>query len=233
MPRRAAGHDASSRRTRPGPSATFAETHATATCPPGTTLLSGGARATPGDVGSLKPRASYPSDAAGAPVLAGAASSWTAVGLNGGGGDRGNATHAYAVCAAGALPVSSCTRRSQVRGRRAPPRRSPPRARRAATLLGGGASISDAFGLPGSQGDHLTGSYPSDAAGVPVGAGPAGAWTAATHTGGVVSGALTQSDVWAMCASAVGGAARCRRDRRRRRTSRRRRSPDGCARARR
>jgi hypothetical protein len=34
-----------------------------------------------------------------------------------------------------------------------------------------------------------------------VGSGAAGAWTAATHTGGVDSGSLTQTDAWAMCAS--------------------------------
>ena len=50
--------------------------------------------------------------------------------------------------------------------RRAGDRGVPARAR---TLLGGGASISDGFALPGSQGDHLTGSYPSDAPGTPVG----------------------------------------------------------------
>jgi hypothetical protein len=185
-----------------GPTGTFQEARATASCPAGTTLLSGGARTTPGTVGSLKPRASYPSDAAGTPVLGGAApGSWTAVGLNGGGGNQGNVTLAYAVCAFAAPPV--LVAHAQVPG--------PATASTAAqatsvcpagtTLLGGGASISDGFALPGSQGDHLTGSYPSDAAGTPVGAGAAAAWTAATHTGGVDSGSLTQTDAWALCAS--------------------------------
>ncbi|HEY6888799.1 MAG TPA: hypothetical protein VI300_13495, partial [Solirubrobacter sp.] len=185
-----------------GPTGTFQETRATATCPPGTGLLSGGARATPGTVGSLKPRASYPSDTSGAPALDGPApSSWTAVGLNGGGGDQGNTTHAYAVCAAAAPPVFVA--HVQVPG----PATASTAAQATApcpagtVLLGGGASISDGFALPGSQGDHLTGSYPSTVTGIPVGGGPATAWTAATHTGGVDSGSLTQTDAWAMCAS--------------------------------
>ncbi|MDA0162261.1 SBBP repeat-containing protein [Solirubrobacter ginsenosidimutans] len=185
-----------------GPAGTFQETRATATCPPGTGLLSGGARATPGTVGSLKPRASYPSDAGGAPVLDGPApNSWTAVGLNGGGGNQDNATHAYAVCAAGAPAVFVA--HVQVPG----PATASTAAQATAScpagtvLLGGGASISDGFALPGSQGDHLTGSYPSTPTGTPVGAGAATAWTAATHTGGVDSGSLTQTDAWALCAS--------------------------------
>ena len=71
-------------------------------------------------------------------------------------------------------------------------------------LLGGGGFISDAFEIPGSQGDHLTGSYPSDANGTAVGNGTAAAWTAASHTGGSPTGSLTQTDVWALCASDAG-----------------------------
>ncbi len=190
--------------TTPGPSGTFQTVHATATCPGGSRLLSGGARTTPGAVGSLKPSGSYPSDAGGTPLVAGTnPSSWTVTGLNGGGGDQGNKTYAFALCAtAGSLPTVTIAH-AQVPG--PAPATTPAQASVACpagtALLGGGGFISDAFGLPGSQGDHLTGSYPSDPRGTPVAAGPAGAWTAASHTGGVDSGSLTETDVWAMCAS--------------------------------
>jgi hypothetical protein len=189
-----------------GPGGTYATAQTTATCPAGSRLLSGGARTTPGTVGSLKPSGSFPSDAAGHPLLSGEdPQSWTVVGLNGGGGDQGNATHAFAVCATGAdLPAISIAH-AVVPG--------PAPASTAAqvsvacpagtALLGGGGFISDAFGLPGSQGDHITGSYPSDTRGTPVGSGGASAWTTASHTGGVESGSLTQTDVWALCGRAA------------------------------
>ena len=189
-----------------GPAGTFATAQATATCPAGSRLLSGGARTTPGTVGSLKPSGSFPSDGAGHPLLAGEdPPSWTAVGLNGGGGDQGNATHAFAICATGEeLPAVSIAH-AQVPG----PAAASTAGQTSVTcpagtvLLGGGGYISDAFGLPGSQGDHLTGSYPSDAQGTPVGAGGAASWTVASHTGGVDSGSLTQTDVWALCGRAA------------------------------
>ncbi|MEV4559326.1 hypothetical protein AB0K51_20375 [Kitasatospora sp. NPDC049285] len=56
------------------------------------------------------------------------------------------------------------------------------------------------FTKAGSQGTHLTGSYPSDADGTPVGdrtATPA-YWTADIHVGGSPS-PHTFSDVWALC----------------------------------
>lgn len=195
----------------PGPTATFSGVLATATCPPGTRLLSGGARTTPGTVGSLKPNGSFPSDAAGAPVVSGAnPTSWTAAGLNGGQPPAGNTTHAWALCAGGAPLPAVVVRNARVAG---PGPAStgaqvttacPP----GGVLLGGGGYISDGFALPGSQGDHLTGSFPSDAAGTPIAAGPAAAWTASSHTGGTDSGPLTVTDAWALCgmpAAAAGG----------------------------
>lgn len=189
-----------------GPSGTYEMVRTTATCPAGTRLLSGGARTTPGTVGSLKPNGSFPSDALGTPALGGAnPSSWTATGLNGGGGDKGNATHAFALCLPESAGLTVTVAHAQVPG----PARASSAAQTTAScpagtaLLGGGAYISDRFGLPGSQGDHLTGSYPSDAAGTPVATGVARAWTAASHTGGVDSGPLTQTDAWALCASAA------------------------------
>jgi hypothetical protein len=71
---------------------------ATATCPAGDRLLSGGARTTPGTAGSLKIIGSFPSNSTGTPVTSGTnPASWTAVGLNGGGGGT-NTTYAFAVC---------------------------------------------------------------------------------------------------------------------------------------
>lgn len=188
-----------------GPTGTFQMLHATATCPAGSRLLGGGSRTTPGVVGSLKPNGSFPSEADGTPVLSGAnPSSWTVTGLNGGGGDQNNTTYAFALCALDGAAINVTVAHSQVPG---PALASTPVETTATcpagtALLGGGGFVSDAYGLPGSQGDHLTGSYPSDPSGTPVASGSTASWTAASHTGGVDSGALTQTDAWAMCASA-------------------------------
>lgn len=195
----------------PGPSETFTGKLATVTCPAGTRPLSGGARTTPGTVGSLKPNGSFPSDATGAPVLSGAnPSSWTAAGLNGGQPPNANTTHGFAICTAPGAAIPLVTvQNARVDG----PGEASTGAQVTTTcpagtaLLGGGGWISDRFALPGSQGDHLTGSFPSDASGTPVTSGTAGSWTASSHTGGTVSGPLTDTNVWAMCASepAAGG----------------------------
>jgi uncharacterized repeat protein (TIGR01451 family) len=192
----------------PGPTQTFQMVRATATCPAGTQLLSGGARTTPGTIGSLKPNGSFPSHAMGRPILTGVnPQSWTVEGLNGGGGDQSNTTYAFAVCATGDPGLTVTVVHTEVSG----PALASTATQTTATcpantaLLGGGGFISDAFGLPGSQGDHLTGSYPSDATGTPVASGQAASWTAASHTGGADSGSLTQTDVWAMCGSSAAG----------------------------
>jgi hypothetical protein len=190
----------------PGPTGTFQMVTATATCPAGTRLLSGGSRTTPGSIGSLKPNGSYPSDAAGTPVLSGVnPTSWTAAGLNGGGGDQSNTTYAFAICANGGQLPTVTVVHAELPGPAPASTASQVSVScpTATALLGGGGLISDDFGLPGSQGDHLTGSYPSDASGTPVAAGFAGSWTAASHTGGVASGSLTQTDVWALCGSSA------------------------------
>jgi hypothetical protein len=190
----------------PGPTGTFQMAQVTATCPAGTRLLSGGSRATPGSVGSLKPNGSFPSTASGTPVVSGVnPSSWTVTGLNGGGGDESNTTYAFALCATAGPSLTVTVVHAEVPG----PGPASTSAQVSVScpsgtaLLGGGGFISDAFGLPGSQGDHLTGSYPSDGSGTPVASGVAASWTAASHTGGVDSGSLTQTDVWAMCASSA------------------------------
>ncbi|WP_441245522.1 hypothetical protein [Kitasatospora sp. McL0602] len=204
-----------------GPSTAAAVGLVVATCPANTRLLGGGARSTPADVGSLKPIASYPTFAnAGHDYGQKAAAdgetnpdSWAAVGWNGGGGGSNNATYAYAICSGSGIGVSGVTvkvRYSEVSG--------PTAATAGQTvtvgcgggdgkLVSGGAAISGGsvtttdFTGPGSGGDHLNGSFPSDSGGTPVsdGATTAAYWTAYTHTGGA-SSASTYSEAWALCA---------------------------------
>ncbi|MFI5999374.1 hypothetical protein ACIA98_03005 [Streptomyces sp. NPDC051366] len=193
-----------------------------ATCPANTRLIGGGARITPASVGSLKPIASYPTfndsgHAFGQKAAADGETnpdSWAAVGWNGGGGDSSNTTYAYAICSGNNIDISGTTvkvRFSEASG--------PTSATTGQTLtvgcgqndgklVSGGAAISGGsvtttnFTGPGSVGDHLNGSYPSDSGGTPVGDGTTTAsyWTAFTHTGGG-SSPSTYSDVWALCAN--------------------------------
>ncbi|WP_314246761.1 hypothetical protein [Streptomyces sp. DSM 40907] len=193
----------------------------TASCPANTRLIGGGARITPASVGSLKPIASFPTfnDSAHAFGQKAAADgennpdSWTAVGWNGGGGNSNNTTYAYAICSGNNIDISGATvkvRHSEVSG--------PTAATSGQTvtvgcggndgkLVAGGSAISGGnvtttnFTGPGSVGDHLNGSYPSNSGGTPVGDGTTTAayWTAVTHTGGGSSPG-TYSDAWALCA---------------------------------
>ncbi|MFE0465502.1 hypothetical protein ACFW1A_40265 [Kitasatospora sp. NPDC058965] len=204
----------------PGSSATVAL--AVATCPSGTRLLGGGARTTPGNVGSLKPAASYPTfnDAAhdyGQKAAADGQTnpdSWAAVGWNGGGGGTSNETYAYAICSGSGINVSGATvtvRNSEVSGPNTAttgPTVTVGCGANDGTLVSGGAAISSGnvtgtdFTGPGSGGDHLNGSYPSDSSGNPVADGTtsASSWTASTHTGGAGSTG-NYSDAWALCAN--------------------------------
>lgn len=193
-----------------------------ATCPANTVLLGGGARTTPASVGSLKPIASFPTfnNAAhnyGQKAAADGETnpdSWAAVGWNGGGGNNNNTTYAYTICSGNNINISGVTvkvRFSEISG--------PTSATTGQTatvgcggqdgkLVSGGAAISGGsvtttdFTGPGSQGDHLNGSYPSDSGGSPVsnGSTTAAYWTAFTHTGGA-SSPNTYSDVWVLCAN--------------------------------
>lgn len=175
---------------------------AVATCPGTDRLLSGGARTSPGTVGSLKVIGSYPGNASGTPVTSGTnPSSWVAVGLNGGGGGT-NTTYAFAVCSTGSSNPTVTVENAETAGPTAASTGASVTAScpQSTALLGGGAFISNGFGLPASQGDHLTGDYPSDAIGNPVTSGTAGSWTATSHTGGQGSSG-TVTDVWAMCGS--------------------------------
>ncbi len=192
-----------------------------ATCPANTVLLGGGARTTPASVGSLKPIASFPTfnNAAhdyGQKAAADGETnpdSWTAVGWNGGGGNSNNTTYAYAVCSGSNINISGVAvkvRYSEVSGPTAATTGQTATIGCAAQdgkLVSGGAAISGGsvtttdFTGPGSGGDHLNGSFPSDSGGNAVGDGTTTAayWTAFTHTGGA-SSSNTYSDVWALCA---------------------------------
>ncbi|GAA2807426.1 hypothetical protein GCM10010505_37100 [Kitasatospora aburaviensis] len=136
---------------------------------------------------------------------------WLAIG---GGGGATNETYAYAVCSGAGINVGGATvtvRNSEASG--------PNTATSGQTvtvgcggndgkLVSGGAAISSGdvtgtdFTGPGSGGDHLNGSYPSDADGNPVADGTTTAsyWTAYTHTGGAGSSG-NHSDAWALCAN--------------------------------
>src|SRR5262249_33175858 len=83
----------------------------TATCPPGTRLLGGGGRQTPGNVGNLKLGAIYPTFNDDAPLHRARAAhqgelnpdSWSAAGLINGSPDNATyTTYAYAICTDGA-----------------------------------------------------------------------------------------------------------------------------------
>jgi hypothetical protein len=177
---------------------------ATVSCPTGDRLLSGGARTSPGSVGSLKIIGSFPSNSSGTPVTSGTnPGSWTAVGLNGGGGGT-NTTYVFALCSTDTSNPTITVKNAEVSG----PTSASSGAKVTVScdantiLVGGGAFISNGFGIPASQGDHLTGSFPSDASGNPVTSGTAASWTASSHTGGMASSG-TVTDVWAMCGSST------------------------------
>ncbi|MFJ9868755.1 hypothetical protein [Streptomyces sp. NPDC101165] len=193
----------------------------TATCPANTRLLGGGARITPASVGSLKPIASFPTFNNSAHDYGQKAAadgetnpdSWTAVGWNGGGGNSSNTTYAYAICSGDNIDISGTTVKVRFSEASGPTAATSGRTTTVGCggndgkLVSGGAAISGGsvtttdFTAPGSVGDHLNGSYPSDSGGTPVADGTTTAayWTAVTHTGGG-SSPSTSSDVWALCA---------------------------------
>jgi hypothetical protein len=205
-----------------GPTTALTPAVAVASCPVNTVLLGGGARTTPANAGSLKPIASYPTFHNAAHDFGRKAAadreinpdSWAAVGLNGGGnGTTPNTTYAYAICSQPGIDTSDVTitvhshevagPTTGATGQKVTTGCSPADG----TLISGGGAISGGnltttgFTAPGSQGDHLNGSFPSDTSGTPVGNGTttATSWTAFTHTGGADS-PQTSSEVWAFCA---------------------------------
>ncbi|MBV9030359.1 MAG: hypothetical protein JO364_08605 [Pseudonocardiales bacterium] len=212
-----------------GPTTASTPAVAVASCPTTTVLLGGGARTTPANTGSLKPIASYPTFHNAAHDFGHKAAvdgdthpdSWAAVGLNGGGsGTTPNTTYAYAICSQPGIDTTGVTvtvRSHEVSG---PTTATTSQTTTTScgpadgTLISGGAAISGGnptttdFTAPGSQGDHLNGSFPSNTTGTPVGNGTttAASWTAFTHTGGADS-PHTYSDVWALCAHTSSGPA--------------------------
>ncbi|MGD3109635.1 hypothetical protein [Streptomyces sp. YGL11-2] len=193
----------------------------TATCPTNTVLLGGGVRTTPASVGNFKAIGSFPTFNNAAHDFGKKAAadgetnpdSWTAVGWDAGSGNTSNETYAYAICSGTGINVSGVTvkvHNTEVAG--------PTTASTGQTatvgcgtdgnMVSGGAAISGGnvtttdFTGPGSGGDHLNGSFPSDSAGNPVSDGTTTAayWTAFGHTGGMAS-AGTHTDAWALCAN--------------------------------
>ncbi|MCX5009670.1 hypothetical protein OG765_01505 [Streptomyces sp. NBC_00555] len=192
----------------------------TASCPANTRLLGGGARTTPGNTGSYKAIAGFPTfnNSAhnyGAKAAADGETnpdSWSAVGWDGS-SNSANYTYAYAICSGSGINVSGATvkvRHSEVSG---PTSGSTGQTATVGCgggdgkLVSGGAAVSGGsvtttdFTGPGSGGDHLNGSFPSTSGGAAVSDGTTTAayWTAAAHTGGQSSPG-THTDVWALCA---------------------------------
>ncbi|MFD9636559.1 hypothetical protein [Streptomyces violascens] len=193
----------------------------TATCPASTVLLGGGALVTPGNTGNFKAIASFPTfnntahDFGQKAAADGETNpdSWSAVGWDNS-TNASNETYAYAICSGNGIGVSGVTvkvRYSEVTG----PTTGSTGLNTTVTcgsgdgkLVSGGAAVSGGgvtttdFTGPGSAGDHLNGSFPSDSSGNPVSDGTttAASWTAFTHSGGI-GAASTHSDVWALCAN--------------------------------
>jgi hypothetical protein len=193
----------------------------TATCPANTALLGGGALTTPGTNGNLKPIASFPTFNNSAHDFGKKAAadgetnpdSWTAVGWDNG-TNSANETYAYAICSGSGISVGGVTvtvRTTEVSG---PNTGSTGQTATVGcgtgdgNLVSGGAAVSAGsvtttdFTGPGSGGDHLNGSFPSDSGGNPVGDGTttAASWTAYAHTGGQTSTG-NHTDAWALCAN--------------------------------
>ncbi|MFH7594750.1 hypothetical protein WDV06_06520 [Streptomyces racemochromogenes] len=190
----------------------------TATCPANTRLLGGGARTTPGNTGSLKTIATFPTfnnsaHAFGAKAAADGETnpdSWSAVGWDSG-ANGADYTYAYAICSGSGIGGTTVkVRHTEVSG---PTTASTGQTATAGcgqgdgNLVSGGAAISGGsvtttnFTGPASGGDHLNGSFPSTSGGAAVGNGTTTAayWTASAHTGGQSSPG-TYTDAWALCA---------------------------------
>lgn len=195
-----------------------------ATCPEGTRLLGGGARTTPGTEGSLKPIVSYPTYDDGAhdngEIAAADAetnpTSWVAGSSYNGSTNNNIKTYAYAICSGSSehtINVSGITVKVRYAQSNGPTSSAAVQKTTVGcgggdgSLISGGAGISGGnitsadFTAPGSAGDHLNGSYPSDGSGNPVSNGTTTAayWTSSTHTGGSGSTSATKSHSWALC----------------------------------
>jgi uncharacterized repeat protein (TIGR01451 family) len=190
--------------TSAGDVAATSTTGVTATCPPGTRLVGGGALATPASAPNLRPVAGFPGDALGRASLADARdpASWTAIAAAQG-ITAGAVTRAFALCSDDPELHTTVARVDAL----GPQTRSASAAvtttcRAGTRLLSGGVRL-DASGSAPAQGVHVRGSYPSDSDGVPVGAGASGpgSWTAVAQAGPQDSPGTNQR-VFALCAIA-------------------------------
>jgi hypothetical protein len=201
-----------------GPTGAATTKKVTVTCPSGSSLVGGGAETHPASAPSLKPIGSFPSTIGGSPLPAGTADarSWTAVGAAGGMrfGTGVPTTTVYGICVLGS-PVHTVVARQDLADHPAGPGNLDPGSDpfaivtatcgKGTTMLGGGVlADGDARGFDGGvpqQGVHVRGSYPSDAKGMPVGAGatsPTG-WTAIVQSGGQATPG-TDTHAFALCA---------------------------------
>ena len=189
-----------------GPFAAASSARATAVCPGGTSLVGGGANAGlrkgwPAPP-SLHVTASFPSDPGGNALASGGQpNAWTAVAATGGAPLTGAATTAYALCAprpaTGQMVVKSAIGPSGAATSFSVTARCPD----GSILVFGGASTGlNQGGNDPPQGLHMRGTFPSDAAGHPVGGVAATAWTAVAEAGGLLTlGARTTA--FAVCSS--------------------------------
>jgi len=190
-----------------GPSTGSTPNPTTATCPSGTSLLSGGALGVPATEASFKPIASYPSDAAGNPVADGTTNpdSWSAYGSAGVSAADEQVT-AYAVCSTDTT-VNVQVARVDAPGPQTGSTFTTTTAPCVAgdRLLGGGVLADQGLNVEPQQGVHLRGSFPSDASGTAVDDGAVNptSWTGVVQAGGQPTPG-TQSSVFAMCATANG-----------------------------
>jgi hypothetical protein len=196
-----------------GPSGSDVMKSATAPCPTNTILLGGGGQSKLASNKSVHLIASYPSDSSGNAAGNGSTNptSWTAVALNGNMGTTGDTTTAYAVCSGSGINVSGITvtvKHTHVSGPNTQSTQATTTSSTcgtSGTMISGGASISGGdpttgtFTIPGSQGDHLDGDFPSDSSGNVASNGSSTAnWTAIGHAGGQTSTG-NGTDVWGLC----------------------------------
>ena len=176
---------------------------ATAACPSGTRLVGGGALGTPPTEPSFKPIAGYPSDPAGAPSANGDQNptSWSAYGSAGAPNAATQVTTAFAVCSTDATLQTQVARADSVGPQTGSTFTTSSVPCSSGTLLDGGVSA-DLNGATPQQGVHLRGSYPSDAAGSPLGNGALnpGSWSAIVQAGGQATPG-TSVHVFALCAA--------------------------------